>query len=78
MQASFSIDASGNPLPGSTAVFNTSYASTTQSGFSYISGLAYDPGTHKLYVADGSNNRIMIFDGTTMSTTMQSISPFGP
>lgn len=53
---------------------------TTQSGLDlsdgteiYLipSGLFYDPGSSRLFVGDTKNNRIMIFDGTTMSTPSQ-------
>lgn len=77
MQAAFSIDASGNPLPASGNPLPTASAWTgagsglTQSNLNEPYGLAYDPGIHRLYVGDGGNSRIMIFDGTTMSSSMQ-------
>lgn len=58
--------------------FSGTAGATTQSGFSGMISLFYSPHTTKLYVADTSNNRIMIFDGTTISSSMQGLFFFGP
>ena len=41
--------------------FTNSDPGTTQSALDGPTGLAYDPGSNKLFVADTNNNRIMIF-----------------
>lgn len=60
------------------ANFTSSSSGITQNRFSGAIGLFYSPHTTMLYVADTNNNRIMIFDGTTMSSSMQSIWFQGP
>jgi DNA-binding beta-propeller fold protein YncE len=66
-----------------TTSFTGAAASTTQSGLNlcagyclglvnnYLSSLRYDPGSGRLFVSDSANNRIMIFDASTISTPSQ-------
>jgi sugar lactone lactonase YvrE len=41
--------------------FISNTATTTQSGFSYTAGVALDSTNHRLFVADQSNNRVLVF-----------------
>lgn len=61
---------------GQTNFTNTASA-LTQSGFNGPIGVYYSPETTKLYVTDSVNNRIMIFDGTTNSSSGQAFFPPG-
>lgn len=47
------------------------YEDVTQSGVYGAAAVYYDPGSGRLFVGDG-NNRVMIFDATTISTPEQS------
>ena len=40
---------------------------TTQSGMSQPQGLAYDPTDSRLFVADSNNNRVLVFDASTLA-----------
>lgn len=48
------------------ADFVSSGTATTQSGLNKPDALMYDPGTHYVYVGDTQNNRVMVFDGTSL------------
>ncbi len=45
--------------------FTSTAAATTQSGMSTPSGLAYDGVNQRLFVADGSNNRVTVYNATS-------------
>lgn len=45
------------------SLFTTSSAATTQTGLSGPYGVTYESGNSYVYVADSSNNRVMVFDG---------------
>ncbi|MBI2059748.1 MAG: NHL repeat-containing protein [Nitrospirae bacterium] len=49
------------------ANFTSGGAALTQSGLSNPEGLAADPAAKRLYVADDGNNRILVFDISTLS-----------
>jgi DNA-binding beta-propeller fold protein YncE len=51
--------------------FTSSVIATTQNGFSnYLAlGLIFDSGNNRLYVSDASNNRVLIYDFVTLTTT---------
>ena len=42
--------------------FTSSTTATTQSGMRYPSGVSYDPVNKRLFVADGDNNRVLVFN----------------
>ena len=47
--------------------FMSNSCSTTRAGMCSPWGLTYDPGSHVLFVADGYNNRILVFDASNLS-----------
>jgi DNA-binding beta-propeller fold protein YncE len=49
--------------------FVSGVAMTTQSGIAGPQGLAYDPATSRLFVADSFNNRVLVFDAATSTIT---------
>jgi DNA-binding beta-propeller fold protein YncE len=57
--------------------FTTNAAATTQSGMYYPYGLAYDGATNRLFVADNSNNRVLLYDlrPATTTTLTSSLNP---
>ncbi|HUA82827.1 MAG TPA: hypothetical protein VMB85_03140 [Bryobacteraceae bacterium] len=54
------------------ANFTNGAAATTQSGLFYPGHVAYDAGSGRVFVGDSNNGRVMIFEGTAMSTKTQS------
>lgn len=46
-------------------LYTTKGVTTTQSGISNPYGIAFDPGTNRLFAADYNNHRIMVFDVAT-------------
>jgi DNA-binding beta-propeller fold protein YncE len=59
------------------ADFVTSTARTTQSGMSLPFYLAFDTARSRLYVADYSNNRVLVFSGATIGTGMRANTVLG-
>jgi len=56
----------------------TSYASaTTQSGFSSTGGVAYNGTNNKLFVADGGNARLLLFDVSSITNGENAVSVVG-
>jgi DNA-binding beta-propeller fold protein YncE len=53
------------------ADFTHLVVATTQSGIHFPIGVTYVPATSQLFVSDNANNRIMIFDGSTISSPVQ-------
>ncbi len=49
--------------------YTSNGAATSQSGFDHPGGFAYDASTTRLFVSDGDNNRIMVFDVATSTIT---------
>ncbi|MCK5017776.1 MAG: S-layer homology domain-containing protein [Candidatus Peribacteraceae bacterium] len=52
------------------ANFTSNSPASSQSGFSSPYGVAYDTGRHRLYVADGNNDRVVVFSGALLSNGM--------
>lgn len=48
-----------------------SLTSMTSGSANLTSGVLYDPGSGRVFITDTGNNRVMIFDGTTISTSSQ-------
>ncbi len=57
--------------------FTSANAATTQSGMSSPFGVAYDPTQDRLFVAELSNNRILIFDTSTLTNGMKATHVLG-
>ena len=57
--------------------FTTSTPGTTQSTLSGPTGIAYDPESEKLFVADTNNNRVMIFDVSSITNGENAIGVLG-
>jgi sugar lactone lactonase YvrE len=49
--------------------FTTSAATTTQTGLSYPSGIAIDPVTRKVFIADKANNRVLRYSSAAALAT---------
>jgi 6-phosphogluconolactonase (cycloisomerase 2 family) len=49
--------------------FTTSVAATTQAGLWSPRGIGIDPPTDRLFVADGTNNRVLFFNASTTTIT---------
>ncbi len=52
------------------SIFTTNASATTQTGLSTSYDVAYDGGSQRLFVADGGNNRVMVFGVGTSSISM--------
>jgi DNA-binding beta-propeller fold protein YncE len=59
------------------STFSGSGAATTQSGLYYPTGLAFEPETNRLYVAEVSNNRITVFDVASITDGENAINVLG-
>lgn len=59
------------------ADFVSTGAATTQSGMNQPNGLAYDAVHDRLFVADTLNNRILVFDTSSISTGMNATNELG-
>jgi DNA-binding beta-propeller fold protein YncE len=57
--------------------FTTSAPGTTQSTLNNPNGIAYDPDSNKLFVADTNNNRIMVFDVSSISNGENAVNVLG-
>jgi sugar lactone lactonase YvrE len=57
--------------------FTASDPGTTQSTFNGPTGIAYDPDDHLLFVADTNNNRIMVFDVSSISNGENAVNVLG-
>ena len=57
--------------------FKTNTAATTQSGLSGPKGLAYDSTGNRLFVADYTNNRVMVFDVATIINGENAVNELG-
>lgn len=64
-QANFTT-ASGTTPPTQSTIKPSNHSTS-----SYNQGLKYDPGSGRLFVPDGFNNRVMIFEGSAISTNQQ-------
>ena len=49
------------------ALFTTSTAATTQTGMNVPYGLAFDSATQRLFVSEGTGNRVKVYDVTSIS-----------
>src|SRR3989338_2476911 len=72
----FSLNAD-NTLPDKTADYVLGQAdftgkdsATTQSRMAFPEGLAFDPSGNRLFVADGFNNRVLVYDTASLSNGM--------
>ena len=59
------------------AGFAASAAATTQAGLTDPTGLAYDPATGRLYVADSGDDRVLVFDTTQLASGMAASAVLG-
>jgi DNA-binding beta-propeller fold protein YncE len=59
------------------ADFTSSTQATTASGMSYPVSVAYDSANDYLFVGDGSNNRILVFDAATTTNGESAINVIG-
>ena len=59
------------------SLFTTNSAATTVSGLSKPESLAFDPGTNQLFVGETTNDRIMIFDTTTITDGEDAVNVLG-
>ena len=57
--------------------FFSSTAAVTQSQFSSPRGLAFDPGGNRLFVADYTNNRVMVFDVASITDGENAVNVLG-
>ncbi|MCX6718586.1 MAG: NHL repeat-containing protein [Candidatus Staskawiczbacteria bacterium] len=57
--------------------FTSSDPGTTQSTLNGPTGLAYDPENNKLFVADTKNNRVMIFDTSSITNGENAVNVLG-
>ncbi|MBL8023560.1 MAG: NHL repeat-containing protein, partial [Elusimicrobia bacterium] len=57
--------------------FTTNTSATSQTGLNNPYGLAYDPGSDRLFVSDYSNHRVMVFDGTTNTNNPTALNVLG-
>lgn len=57
--------------------FTTAGAGSGQNKFNALRGLAYDPLTHRLYVAEYSNNRVLVFNVSTITDGMNASAVLG-
>ncbi|MCC6405338.1 MAG: NHL repeat-containing protein [Candidatus Yanofskybacteria bacterium] len=57
--------------------FKTSAGGTTQSGLNRPVGLAYDTSGNRLFVADKSNNRVMVFDVAAITNGENAVNVLG-
>ncbi len=57
--------------------FTSWFPATTQSGLRYPCGLAYDSTNNRLFVADTSNNRVVVYDVTTITNGENAINVLG-
>ena len=55
----------------------SSTLAASQNNFNVPTGLAYDSATKWLYIADTSNNRVMVFDTAVISTNMNALFVIG-
>jgi hypothetical protein len=58
--------------------FTSSDPGTTQSTFNNPNGIAYDPASNKLFVADTNNNRIMVFGAASTKNGENALSIINP
>ena len=57
--------------------FTSNLATTTQSGMNNAYGIAYDSVNQRLFVSDYPNNRIMVFDVTTITNGENAVNVLG-
>jgi hypothetical protein len=57
--------------------FTTSTAATTQAGLSGPGGVAYDATNNRLFVAEASNRRVVVYDVTTITNGENAINVLG-
>jgi DNA-binding beta-propeller fold protein YncE len=57
--------------------YTNSGTATTQSGMASPYGLAYDGTNDRLYVADSNNNRVLVFDTSTITNGMNAVHVLG-
>jgi len=57
--------------------FTSTSAATTQAGMSCPYGLAYDSANHHLFVADYYNNRVLVYDTTTIVNGENAVNVLG-
>jgi RHS repeat-associated protein len=59
------------------ASFYSSTAAVTQTQFSSPRGLAFDQGSNRLFVADYTNNRVMVFDAAVITNGESAVNVLG-
>ncbi len=59
------------------ANFTSSTAATTQTGMNVPYGLAYDSATERLFVSEGTGNRVKVYDVTAISDNENAINVLG-
>jgi len=57
--------------------FVTDVANTTQDGLSYPDGLAFDTTANLLFASDNANNRVLVYDASSVSTGMDATYAIG-
>lgn len=57
--------------------FLTRATATSQAGFSGVFGLAYDPARNYLFASEYSNNRVLVFNVSTVTNGMNAINVLG-